>query len=137
MIDSSLLIPMGLKPVFDKQVLFFGGTSKLFTYVVNSQHPVFRACPKTGTGRTIYAPEGLNLQKINFKPNNEDWEKFRLIAQSLRISMSFLFVLVLLNWNEIFANQNGVPAKPIKIAITTSLTIGPIFTRIHLCRFRI
>ena len=78
--DSSFLIPSSLMPVFEEQVSKFGGIREMFQFVVNSKHEVYNDRPRTNTGRTTYTPEGMNLQKVNFRPNNEDWERFRLIA---------------------------------------------------------
>lgn len=135
--DSTLLIPEKLQPFFDVKVNEFGSVCKLFMFVANAKHPVFNYRPRPGTGKTNYAPDGQNLQKVNFRPREEDWERFRVIAQSRRISMSFLFVLALMFWNLFAENDLVAPVIPEKISLLVCLTFGPLFTRIRLCRHRI
>jgi len=135
--DSTLLIPVNNKDFFDKKVKKFGGVCKLFKFMVNSRHPVMNYRPAPSTGKTCYAPEGQDLQKVNFRPRNEDWERFRIIAHSQRISMTYLFWILLMSWDEFATGDSRVPALPDKIALLISLTTGPVFTRIHLCRHRI
>ena len=135
--DSTLLIPFHYKRFFDEKVKNFGGVCKLFKYMVNSRHPMLNLRPVTVSGRTTYAPEGENLQRVNFRPRNEDWERFRIIAQSRRISMCFLFVILLMNWDEFEIGDSRDPALPNKIALLISQTTTPAFTRIKICRHNI
>lgn len=135
--DSTLLIPAHHKDYFDKKVREFGSVCKLFKFIVNSRHPAMNLRPDPITGKTCYAPEGENLQRVNFRPRNEDWERFRIIAQSRRISMTFLFVILLLRWEEFFLGDFRVPVIPNKISLLVSLTRESALTRIHLCRHRI
>ena len=104
--DSTLLIPAHTKDFFDKKVKEFGGVCKLFKFMVNSRHPVMNYRPASDTGKTCYAPEGQDLQKVNFRPRNEDWERFRIIAHSQRISMTFLFVILLMSWDEFLTGDS-------------------------------
>jgi len=135
--DSTLLIPAHLRELFDRKVNVYGGVCKMFNFVVNSRHPILNIRPAPDTGKTCYSPSGQNLQRVNFRPRNEDWERFRIIANSRRVSMSFLFVMLLMNWEEFETCDSGVPALPTKIALLISLTRGPALTRIQLCRHRI
>lgn len=135
--DSTLLIPEHFQDFFKNKVLKFGNVCKLFQFMVNSRHPALNIPPAPTIGKTCYSPIGQNLQKVNFRPRNEDWERFRVIANSRRISMTFLFVILLMNWDLFDSEDSGVPALPKKISLLISLTTGPAFTRIHLCRHRI
>ena len=135
--DSTLLIPSHYKDFFYTQVRKFGGVCKLFKFMVNSKHPLLNLRPTTETGKTTYAPKGQNLQKVNFRPRNEDWERLRIIAYSRRISITFLFVLLLMDWGAFETDESRVPVLPNKIALLISQTTNPAFTRIDLCRHRI
>jgi len=135
--DSTLLIPKHYKDFFHQKVKEFGGVSKLFNFMVNCRHPFFDYRPLSDTGKTSYCPVGQNLQRVNFRPRNEDWEKFRIIAFGRRISMSFLFVLLLMNWDAFETVDSRVPVPHNKITLLTSLSTGPAYTKIHLIRRRI
>ena len=135
--ESTLLIPLHIKDIFDVKVRKFGSVCKLFMFMVNSKHPLLNYRPVSETGNTTYAPVGQKLQKVNFRPRIEDWEKMRILALSRRISICFLFVLLLMNWEGYETGNSGVPATPNKISLLISRTTGPALTRIHLCRHRI
>ena len=135
--DSTLLIPEFLLPLFLKKARVFGGKTELFRFVANSDHPALKTPPYTRSGRVSYSPSGQNLQKINFRPRNEDWERFRLIAQGRRISMCFLFALVLLGWESFEQDGAGVPVSCKKLIILTTQTYGPAITRIHIHKIQI
>ncbi|WP_025183352.1 DUF1564 family protein [Leptospira kirschneri] len=53
-----------------------------------------------------YQEKNLNLQKMNFRPFEEDWCKLGILAWGLGISRCLLFSL-LLEWTE----NEGVPSK--------------------------
>ena len=90
-------------------------------------------------GRITYQPEGMELHKMDFFPDNEDWEKFRTFAHLQRISMTFLFVLILWDWykngEDCFEQEEiGVPIIPEKIQLIQSLSITKIFTYLEIKR---
>ena len=135
--DSTLLIPQHIKDIFDEKVRKFGSVCKLFKFMINNKHPLLNYRPVSETGRTTYASAGQKLQKVNFRPRTEDWEKMRILALSRRISICLLFVLLLMNWEGYETGDSGVPATPNKISLLISLTTGPALTRIYLRRHRI
>ena len=75
--------------------------------------------------RTKYQDNG-DLVKINFRPYAEDWELFRLYANSLRVSIIFLFVWLLKESEEEGGGNSGVPTKKITLLLNQKLTITPV-----------
>jgi len=74
--------------------------------------------------RTQYQPPHPEMKRVDFRPFDEDWEKLRLIAFSKRISMSLLFALILVHWDEYFGgngDDDSVQTKFNKIRIMFSL----------------
>ncbi|EMJ92536.1 PF07600 family protein [Leptospira alstonii serovar Pingchang str. 80-412] len=61
-----------------------------------------------------YQEKNLNLQKMNFRPFEEDWCKLGILAWGLGISRCFLFSL-LLEW--------GIPRKTKSRGVPTNLSI--------------
>lgn len=129
---STLLIPEGLLSFFLEKKHQFGGTASLFHFVVNTKHPFYKRRPKPLTGKISYQSEGMNLRRVDFFPNNEDWEKFRTFSYLQRVSMTLLFVMLLLGWDKFEFNFPIVPKIPEKIHLKTSLTITETFTYLEL-----
>lgn len=135
--DSTLLIPDKLLSIFSEKVIQYGGICKLFRYVANSKHPIYSNKPRPGTGKTLYNASGQNLHRVNFRPREEDWEKFRMLAYNRKTSMTFLFSLILMFWKMFEENSDGVPVIPSEISLKVSLIVGHLFTKIQLCRLQI
>lgn len=132
---STLLIPEFLLDSFNEKKKKFGNIKALFEYVVKHKHRVYYKKSMSNEGKTCYQPENLKLHRKNFFPNLEDWEKFRMYAHLQRISMTFLFVLILMDWEGFERESIGVPKIPEKIQLFQSLTITEIFTFLEIKRF--
>lgn len=130
--SSTLLIPDFLLKSFNEKKRKFGSTKILFQFVVNHRHRVYNKKSMSREGKTCYQPENLKLHRKDFYPNNEDWEKFRTYAHLQRISMTFLFVLILMDWEGFTNQKTGVPILPEKIQLIQSLTITEIFTYLEI-----
>ena len=124
--SATLLIPEFLLERFNKKRNEFGSIKSLFQYVVNRKHRAYSYRPVTSSGRTTYQSEGSRLYRRDFFPNNEDWEKFRLYANARRVSMTLLFVIILLDWEGFEEEVPGVPSIPQQIQLSQSLTISEI-----------
>ena len=123
---STLLIPGFLMNFLDKKRKEFGGLSRLFHFIVNTRFAIYNRKSSSRSGRVVYQPPGLGLCRKDFFPENEDWEKFRTFAHSQRISMTFLFVLILLDWMEGREDPQrgkkfGVPSAHQKIILIQTL----------------
>ena len=88
----------------------------------------------SGEGKICYQPEYMKLHRKDFFPNLEDWEKFRTCANLQRISMTFLFVLILMDWGGFESDGTGVPTISEKILLFQSLKIDEIFTYLKIKR---
>lgn len=133
---STLLIPKALLPLFRQKERKFKSVRNLFHFVVNTGHSVYNRRPNPLTGKISYQPEGMNLQKINFFPNNEDWERFRTFSYLQRVSMTSLFVMLLVEWGK-FETSARVPMIPEKVKLILSLNITKIFTYLELQRLNL
>ena len=132
---STLLIPEYLWTFFVEKKRKMGGMNKLFQFILSGYHPVLFQKTMSRNGKICYQPERLGLRRVNFFPDNNDWEKFRLYAQQQRISMTFLFVLILMNWEDLKHESIGVPSHSVKISFLQSLNITEIFTYLEIQRF--
>ena len=54
-----------------------------------------------------YQDDGQDLQKINFRPEGQDWGEFKLIARGCSVSMCYLFVFLLLLEDELARTGNS------------------------------
>lgn len=72
------------------------------------------------------------LPCFNFFPNNEDWERFRAFSYAQRVSVTLLFVMLLVAWNNFENKKNRVPKFPDKIHVNLSLNIFEVFTYLEL-----
>lgn len=86
-------------------------------------------------GKRLYAryqEKNLNLQKMNFRPFEEDWCKLGILAWGLGIFRCLLFSF-LLEWTE----KEGIPSKTksngvptyLKITVSTEASTKPNSTR--------
>ena len=119
---SSLLIPSYLLDKFNDRLLEFGSLQKLFHYMANRKHRVFLMKSRSMSGRTRFQPPGVFIRK-DFYPFNEDWEKFRLLACFLRMSMTLLFSLMLMDWEGFDDEGCTVPTYPQYINLFISMKI--------------
>ena len=120
--------------LFDEKKKKFGSIAALFNYVVNHKHRAYYAKSVSHRGRIAYQPERLGLQRRDFFPNTEDWEKFRTYAYLKRVSITFLFVMILMDWEGFERDEVGVPSIPEKIILFQSLTISEAMTYLEIHR---
>lgn len=125
---SRLLIPDFLLEEYNLRVKQFGSLGKLFHFVVNNRHRLFSQKSFSERGRVTYQPSSGIFHKKDFFPSCDDWGKFRFLALSRRVSMTFLFVLLLLDWEGFEMGKTGVPTKPSSITLLQTLTIRQIYT---------
>lgn len=129
---STLLIPEKMLTLLSEKKSQFKDISSLFHFMVNSRHLVYKRRPRPLTGKISYQPVGMNLQRIDFFPDNEDWERFRLFSYLQRVSMTMLFVMLLLAWDKFEVDRKRVPRIPEKNQLKISLTIYETFTYLEL-----
>lgn len=130
--SSTLLIPEKMLSLYNKRKRQFNGTSNLFHFIVNTKHPVYKRRPRPLTGKISYQPEGMKLQRIDFFPSNEDWEKFRALSYLQRVSMTLFFVMLLATWDKFETDIPKVPKIPEVIQLNLSLNIFQVFTYLEL-----
>lgn len=129
---STLLIPEKMLSLFFEKKKQYKEIANLFHFMVNTRHPVYKRRPQPLTGKISYQPEGMNLQRIDFFPNSEDWERFRTFSYLQRVSMTMLFVMLLLAWDKFEVDRFIVPRIPDKNQLKISLTFHEIFTYLDL-----
>jgi len=129
---SRLLIPDFLLAEFNRRITQFGSMKALFHFVVSNKHRVYKKKSMSRDGKICYQPAGMKLHRKDFFPNNEDWEKFRSYAFLQRISITFLFVLILNDWDGFESEKFEVPSIPEKIQLFTSIEISEIQTYIYI-----
>ena len=127
---SSLLVPekvLSQSRLIEKR---FGGFRNFLKHAVVSKHWIYGLLPRLDEARILYQEKGQNLKKIGFRPYDGDWERFRLLAMKQRVSMTRLFILLVLYWDS---DSGGVPTKPPVIVIKQSLatTNSFIYLRIN------
>ena len=131
---STLLIPDFLTDEFNKRKRQFGNIQSLFHFIVNRDHRIFRCISPAKRGRTKYQSIGMKLARRDFYPKSEDWEKFRLQAYLLKMSMTMLFVRLLMDWEGFEGGEDGVPIQNQHITLSHSLIFTPTFTYLEIQR---
>ena len=131
---STLLIPDYLLDFYNLKKKKFGSLKSMFQYIVNNKHRVYNNKSISRGGKICYQPPNMKLHRKDFFPNNEDWEKFRTYANLQRISITFLFTMILMDWEGFKEEVLGVPRIPEKINLIQSLTITEIFTYLEIQR---
>lgn len=134
--QSSLLIPEKFLDVFlekttnSSREMYFHDLLKRYRNVV-----LWKVFAKSKSVKTLYQEEGQNLIKKNFRPSNDDWIEFGLLASWLGISRTALFTLFLVldlaGWDEILPEKffnDGVPPK------ITSIRAGSYIARRKIVR---
>ena len=117
---STLLLPKDIFSKFNACRRKFGGTQGLFHYLARRNNPDIKK--RHNSVKIKYQPKG-RLIKVNFRPAPEDWELLRNIALSRRISMTYLFVLLLEGY--LAGDVEGTPSQNISSELTRTLTISP------------
>ena len=127
---SRLLIPEFLLPVLNSRIKQMGTMKLLFHFMVNHDHFVYKNPPDSREGKIVFQPSWAILHKKDFFPYLKDWEKFRFYAMSQRVSMSFLFVKLLMAWEGFFEKDIGTPTFSVKIILFQTLEFS--YTRTFL-----
>ena len=105
--SSTLLIPEDRIEYFNKRILCFNGRGRsryggsicgYFEYLIRNYANCllkYGIDPTAIKWKKEYQEEGLELQKRNFKPEPDIWEKFRHISFSYGLSMCKMFVVLM------------------------------------------
>jgi len=113
---STVLVPENLAVNLKFIKKRFGSVRIFLKTIVHSDISFFRIKARACSAKIYYQHKELDLLRYNFRPFDADWERFRLLAMTSRISMTKLFVYCLENW-ELFVQNSGVPTKPITITL--------------------
>lgn len=134
-IISTLLIPVSMIHLLNKKEKDFGSLKKYLHHLVGSINPLFYHYNlEPGKSTLSFQPRNEFVRR-NFRPFAEDWEILRMHAFSLRVSMAFLFVLLLL-YDEAFREvPGGVPTSLKNFTLIQHINITPTFTYIELNKF--
>lgn len=119
---STLLIPKNLLNKYNQKLRKYRTVRSVLKKLLGSCKSIQGRALGIKTG---YQPGG-DLVKVNFRPDERDWEMLRANACSLRISMTYLFVLLLMGDDS--DGSDGVPTKI--IIITEKLKSSVSFTAI-------
>lgn len=95
---STLLIPESLKEAFlQKTKKYNGNTSSYLHSLLRRFRSVTHSglIPEPEKLKTTYQDRDLNLQKISFKPKNEDWIELGELALVFGKSRCWIFVFLL------------------------------------------
>ncbi|MCC6274332.1 MAG: DUF1564 family protein [Leptospiraceae bacterium] len=116
--DSSLLIPKKFLDVYEKKTAELSRKDYFHIVLHRYKELIFSGLhPQSKKPKTLYQDTGQNLVKINFKPSNEDWLEFGILASFLGISRTRLFnwflMLELAGWEKITEMffDSGVPTN--------------------------
>lgn len=110
---STLLIPEGRMKLFRSKLACYRNARQMLKALVR-QGKMNRL--KLKSAKIRYQAKG-EFAKVNFRPDEADWEMLRIYAFSARVSMVYLFVWLMEK------DQGGVPTKPKKITLHYQLTI--------------
>jgi len=95
--SSTLLIPRRLQKEVKKNIQAHKGLRRYFHFLANSISGAIGFAENLSSfGKITHQSAGLNLEKYHFRPFLRDWEIMRLFAASRRISITKLFVVLLL-----------------------------------------
>lgn len=94
---STLLIPKDLIKRFDRRLKIKGGKTKYFAYLIGQYRTMLRSFSLDASGlKTEYQWKNQELQKINFRPQNDDWAELGAFSVASGKSRCLLFVYLLL-----------------------------------------
>ena len=94
---STLLIPKDLINRFNRRLKIKGGKTKYFGYLIGLYRTMLRSfCYDASGVRTEYQWKNQELQKINFRPQNNDWAELGAFSAASGKSRCLLFVYLLL-----------------------------------------
>jgi len=128
--SSSILVPERLMKKMQKYLYKFGSLRNFLRHTTISRHWLFAAQARKDTGKILYQDKGQKLIRFDFRPFEDDWERFRLLAMNRRISMAMLFSILLAYFDD---EGGGVPTTPQKILLLQSLIPyqGHTYIRLH------
>ena len=93
---STLLIPEQYVTLFNRKKSRFYGTGMYLHYLLKKYGSNEHIC-KTGMSiRNRYQKNGQDLVRYNFRPFDEDWLNIKIISQSRSISITYLFIMMML-----------------------------------------
>lgn len=98
---STLLVPSKYLDYYHNQSNFHGNLSSYFRYLLIqfgsqvNQYENMLTMDRTSKWKTCYQDAGLFLERKNFRPDPENWEQLRHIADSFGISMCYLFIFLM------------------------------------------
>lgn len=134
----SLLIPDYILPFYENSREKHGGERGLLTFlIIRFNHSKGRLILNNEISSTLeFQEKGLDLQRKDFWPIEDEWVQLKLLASSHNLSICAFFVLLLrlemagaLDLNEKF---DGVPRSFPKIILHQTITLYsvPRFTRL-------
>lgn len=129
---STLLIPKYLYVKFLTKISEHKGCREYFNHLLNHCFTGSLEYHLQTRVRTEYQFKGQNLQKYNFRPYDEDWLHLKLLANAMGISMTSLFVLMMIEEEEridagiLFSKNPRVHTKPIIISLKQTAIISDL-----------
>jgi len=118
---STVLIPLALEKNLKYMRKKYGSIRGILRMAVSRNFRFYSRSPRNGTAKIKYQEKGQELIRLNFRPYDEDWEKFRMFAMEQRISITRLFSILLGNWKN---DISGVPTDFNYFSRIVSLTIN-------------
>jgi hypothetical protein len=138
--SSTVLVPDELFLDFEAKVKVSGGVRKLFKMLLGKYRILTHsgALPEACKLKTEFQDEGQDLQRVNFKPDNEDWLELGQVATFYGKSrcwiFSYLLRLEILGFGELMEKAlltSGVPITAsfqLQVALQLQRVLG-IWTR--------
>ena len=130
--SSTVLVPKELLNEIKRIELKYRNLRNFLHWAVKSRHWLLGIKPRGKTGKILYQEKGQNLQRKDFRPFDGDWERFRLIAHTQRVSMTRLFMLLVLYWDGVIV---GKPTVTQKITLFQSLVESNNYIYLKINRF--
>jgi len=96
---STLLIPQKELKKLDSVIRKYGSARNFVHKAVLSKHWLLAIQARKESSMTLYQEKGQDLHRFDFRPYEKDWERFRMLAMNQRVSMTRLFVLLLVYWD--------------------------------------
>ena len=117
---ATLLVPSSMEEKLNERLKYYSKKNMYLRALLDKfNQELLDNIPRHTYPTTLYQNPNLDLFRFNFKTNGVDWFKLKMIAFHLGISMSFLFVLLML-LDEEGCEEVQVPTFCISLILSTT-----------------